>query len=271
VTQRDEAFEAMRRTEMNDWVGGADPALVGLFCDDILKRLSSIGPRSRVLDFGCGIGRVAVQLLSRDQPPRGYLGIDIMPSVIDFCRAEIQPRFPKTVFALAAGTNDHYDRRIDTSVIAQSPAELTTQYGGRFTHAFAFSVFTHLYAADFITALRFVGTLIRAGGEFLFTAFTLTAFARAMIAAGTTDFPLDRHEYREEGRVMIGDPTDPLAFIAYDPSLITAMVAEAGLIITKIEYGTWMGGRLGASLQDIYICRKPRRTRATGTKPQDSE
>jgi SAM-dependent methyltransferase len=259
----------MRRTEMNAWVGGADPELVGWSCDNLLQEISTIGPRSRVIDFGCGIGRVAAQLLSRDEPPRRYLGIDIMPAVIDFCRAELQPRFPGTAFELAAGANDHYDHRIDTRVVAQSTAALTATYGGRYTHAFAFSVFTHLYAADFVSALRFVGTLLRSGGEFLFTAFTLTDYARAMIAGGTTDFSLALHEYRDDGRVMVGDPADPLAFIAYDPALIAAMVAEAGLIITKIEYGTWMGGKLGSSLQDIYVCRKPRRAPVPGAAHQE--
>jgi SAM-dependent methyltransferase len=263
MTARDDAFAAIRRTEMNEWVGGGDPALVGLFSGDVLQRLSTIGPRSRVVDFGCGIGRVAVQLLSREQPPRGYLGIDIIPSAIDFCRAEIQPRFAGTAFELAAGDNDHYDRHIDRTGVARDTASLTAQYGDRFTHAFAFSVFTHLYAEDFVAALRFIAALIGAGGEFLFTAFTLTDFSRAMIATGQTEYPLGRHEFREDGRVMVGDPADPLAFIAYDRAMIEAMVWKAGLVITKVESGSWMGGRLGTSLQDVYVCRKPRRTRMT--------
>ena len=251
----------MRGTVMNAWVGGADPELVGFGCDDILRRLSSIGPRSRVVDFGCGIGRVGAYLLLQDERPRSYLGIDIMPSVIDFCRAEIEPRFTDTFFELAAGTNDHYDRHIGAGLPTKSTESLTAQYGDRFSHAFAFSVFTHLYAADFVEGLRFAGSLIRAGGELLFTAFTLTDFARAMIEAGTTDFPLERHEFRESGQIMVGDPADPLAFIAFDPALIAGMVASAGLIITKVEYGNWMGGKFSTSLQDVYVCRKPRRTR----------
>ena len=176
--------------------------------------MTSIGPRSRVIDFGCGIGRVAAHVLGREQPPRGFLGIDIMPAVIDFCRAELQPRFPQAVFELAAGTNDHYDRHIDTAIPARSTEALTAQYGTRFTHAYAFSVFTHLYADDFVAALRFVGSLLGSRGEFMFTAFTLTDYARERIADGSTEFPIDHHEYRENGRVLIGNPDDPLAFIA---------------------------------------------------------
>ncbi len=265
MSDLDAVFEAMRRTEMNDWVGGSDPHLVGLFCDHVLRRVSTIGPRSRVIDFGCGIGRVAAYVLAREQPPRGFLGIDIMPPVIEFCRAELQPHFPKAVFELAEGANDHYDRYIDDAIPARSLDALTAQYGTRFTHAYAFSVFTHLYAADFVAALRFVGSLLGTRGEFLFTAFTLTDFARQRIADRSTDFPVEQHEYLEGGRVLIGNPADPLAFIAYDRDLIEAMVAEAGLVLTKSEYGTWMGGKLGESFQDVYVCRKPFRPHGTTT------
>lgn len=269
MTSPDDVFEAMRRTALNDLVGGADPELVGSACDHLLARMTSIGPRARVVDFGCGIGRVGAKLMQRAAPPRGYLGIDVMPAVIDFCRTELQPRFADTAFELAATANDHYDRHIGSDERARSVAELSARYGSRFSHAYAFSVFTHLDAAGFLAALRFVATLIRARGEFLFTAFTLTDFSRARIAAGTTLFPLANHQFRDHDRVMVGDPSDPLAFIAYDRALIEKMVWEAGLVIAKIEYGTWMGGRLGESLQDLYVCHKPPRPVMNRAAPQD--
>ena len=85
----------------------------------------------------------------------------------------------------------------------------------------------------------------------------MTDFARRQIAAGTTDFPLDKGEYRDDGSSFVGNPADPLGFIAFDRARIERFVDEAGLVITKVEYGTWMGGRLGGTLQDVYVCRKP--------------
>jgi SAM-dependent methyltransferase len=254
--RHDDLFAAMRETEMNNWVGGSDPKLVGIFNDAFLSRMLTIGADSDVLDFGCGIGRVATAVLGRDARPASLVGIDIVPELVDFCRREITPRCPNTAFELVAGANDHYDRFIDAAIPAQTREGLIAQYGGRFTHAYAISVFTHLDVDHFTEELAFVQALLADRAEFLFTAFTLTPFSRRMIAAKRAEFPFTDNEYRDGGRIFVGDRTDPLSFIAYDRSLIDEFADSAGLVITKVEYGTWMGGSIGNTLQDLYVCRK---------------
>ena len=253
----DDLYATMRASPMNEWVGGADPKLAGQFGVMLLGRMLTIGWESTVLDFGCGIGRMAAALLARDFPPKRLVGFDIVPALVDFCRAEIAPRFPAAGFALIAGSNDHYDRFVEGDAVPRPRDELRAEFAGAFTHAYALSVFTHLYADDFIDELGFVRELLAPRGEFLFTAFTLTPFARRRIAAGTTDFPLAGGEFRDGGDCFVGNPADPLGFIAYDRTTIERFVDAAGLVITRVEYGTWMGGRLGGPLQDAYVCRRP--------------
>lgn len=57
----------------------ADPALTAI--------LPHIPPRARVLDVGCGNGRLAL-LLDRERPGAAYIGIDAVPELIEVARAQ---------------------------------------------------------------------------------------------------------------------------------------------------------------------------------------
>jgi SAM-dependent methyltransferase len=248
-------FEKMRSTEMNNWVGGSDPEAVGDASAEIVRRLMPVSSESRVLDLGCGIGRGMLSLL-RGGLPAQVVGMDIMPPVISFCQENIAPHFPQVSFDLIEGSNDHYDQFIDGA--ARKPLEqVKLEYKGIFNIAYAFSVFTHVDRKDFVDLLKLVETMLAPGGYFLFTCFTLNEFSRKMIDHRQTIFPLVDKVYVDGGDVLWGDKADPLAFIAFDKALIEAMAWEAGLAIMKVEYGCWMGGGIGSSLQDVVIVRKP--------------
>jgi SAM-dependent methyltransferase len=47
-----------------------------------------------VLDFGCGCGRIARQLIQQTPRPRRYLGIDIHEGMIQWCQKNLAPRAP---------------------------------------------------------------------------------------------------------------------------------------------------------------------------------
>lgn len=249
-------YDKLRASEMNNWVGGADPELVGDICTSILVRHVPIDSETRLLDFGCGIGRVMLAVLKQKPMVKAITGIDIVPKMVDFCRETIQSEFPNTNFELAADANDHYDRYKDGRP-PKSRAELTAAYGGQFDGAYAFSVFTHIDTGDFVSLLKFVGTMLKPGGRFFFTVFALTPYSRQMLKAGkaVSDFP--NSKFTDGGKVFIGNKADKLAFIAYDISKIEEMVWAAGLIPCAIEYGEWRGGKLTNSFQDVIVCRKP--------------
>lgn len=248
-------FEKMRATEMNGWVGGSDPEAVGDASAYIIQRLMPVSAESNVLDFGCGIGRGMVSLL-KDVVPARAVGMDIMPPVISFCQENIAPHFAQTRFELIEGSNDHYDQFIGGQV-RKPVSQVSEEYKDFFDAAYAFSVFTHIDRNDFVDLLKFVYGMLKPGGYFLFTCFTLTEFSRKMIEHRQAIFPLTDCCYVDEGQVFWGDKSDPLAFIAFDKMLLEAMAWEAGLSIMKVEYGCWMGGNIGASLHDLIVVRKP--------------
>ncbi len=248
-------YDLMRGTELNERVGGADPKLVGQFCFHNIQLHLPLAPHDRVLDFGCGIGRVLVQVANNLPPTAAVVGMDIMPEVIAFCREYIAPSFGHATFELIEGSNVHYNKYINGAAAMKKAAVVST-YGGQFSKAYAFSVFTHVDLADFSALLRFVGELLAPGGDFMFTCFLLTEYSRAAIKNKTVQFSFDQPRHEHAGNVFIGNPADRLAFIAFDLGLVEKLVFDAGLIISRVEYGAWRGCGFGSSLQDIVVVRK---------------
>jgi SAM-dependent methyltransferase len=249
-------YDRMRASEMNQWVGGADPEEVGDICAEILAQHVPFDPDARMLDFGCGIGRVMLAVL-KQQPEARITGFDIVPRMIAFCEETIGAAFPAVRFELLEGSNDHYEKFKDAAQ-PRSRAETSASYEAAFDAVYAFSVFTHIDKDDFPDLLKFVSGLLAPGGRFLFTAFILTPFSRATINLCWTLPELSKGVYEDGDEVFIAQAEDRLAFIAYDMERIERMIWTAGLIPCVVEYGNWRGGGLSDSYQDVIVCRKPR-------------
>lgn len=248
-------FDKMRDSKMNDWVGGSDPELVGRNQAAMIRSMINFDENSKVLDFGCGIGRTIAAICDGYRPAE-LLGLDIMPPVVEFCRKNVQPVVRNCSFETVVDYNDHYDH-LKGAGTSKTKSEILERYHGRFNVGYALSVFTHVAADDMVELLKFVSNLLEPGGQFLFTCFSLTPYSRYMIENAQSIFPLDQKSWRNDGGVLIGNVSDPLAFIAFDRCDIERMAWEAGLAVTKQEYGVWMGGQLGSWLQDAVVCRKP--------------
>lgn len=87
----------------------ADPALTAI--------LPYIPPRARVLDVGCGNGRLAL-LLDRERPGATYIGIDAVPELIEVARTQAEQLAHITAeFHIADVAQPHWSSVIGSSVI----------------------------------------------------------------------------------------------------------------------------------------------------------
>jgi SAM-dependent methyltransferase len=102
--------------------------------------------RARVLDFGCGWGRLT-RFLARDVDPGNLYGCDPVEEILDVCR---RTRVPGT-FA----RNDFLPERLP--------------FDGPFDLAFAFSVFTHLSEPAHERSLRALHAVMAPGGILVVT------------------------------------------------------------------------------------------------------
>jgi SAM-dependent methyltransferase len=101
---------------------------------------------SRVLDFGCGWGRLT-RFLARDVEPGNLYGCDPVEHILDVCR---RTRVPAT-FA----RSEFVPERVP--------------FDGPFDLAFAFSVFTHLSERAHEASLRTLHSALRPGGILVVT------------------------------------------------------------------------------------------------------
>jgi SAM-dependent methyltransferase len=132
-------------------------------------------PDSRLLDIGCGCGRVALHLL--DSPIAAYVGFDRHAGMIEWARSHIGAADDRFQF-------QHVDVRsgyeeVDSNVGTISAAEFVFPYDdGVFTGALAASVFTHM---DFPATRRYLTETARVlapGGRVLASYFPGEATGR---------------------------------------------------------------------------------------------
>jgi SAM-dependent methyltransferase len=232
------------------FVGGSDYRRTG---DEFLRyfvELARLQPDERVLDVGCGSGRMARPLTGYLRPRGSYDGFDIVPRGIDWAQRTISARFPHFRFQLADVRNDIYNP--DGLVPA---AEYRFPYADEtFDLVVLTSVFTHMRAAEVRHYLDEVARVLRPGGRCLITFFLLNDESRPALAAGASDFTF---RYGE-GIVRFDHPTKPEAAVAYEEDAVRAWFDAVGLSTEEpIRYGSWCRRPSSLSYQDILVASKP--------------
>jgi SAM-dependent methyltransferase len=214
-----------------------------------LQRHAQLQPHDRVLDVGCGIGRVALPLLHVVEPPGSYDGFDIVPHAIRWCTEHISANAPHFRFVLADVFNGDYNPRgREAAARYRFPYE-----SAAFDVVFATSVFTHMPAAEVGNYLREIARVLAPGGRCLITWFLLNDESRAMLQAGKA--VLDFRHPVEHGLSI--DARNPERAIAYDESFVTTLYEHCGLVLQRpLLPGQWCGRAAFVSGQDMCVAVK---------------
>lgn len=228
-------------------------AVGGAFRDtgrEFLPYFTGIGglqPHHRVLDVGCGVGRMAVPLMSYLDDRGRYDGFDVMEETVAWCQAEIATRDARFRFTRIDLHNETYNPggRVHS-------ADYTFPYpDASFDFVFLTSVFTHMLPADVRRYLREIARVLAPSGRCFSTFFLLTPESLALIRAGLS--PLFRFAYIHDG-FRSNHPTEPEQAIAFDESQVRAWYEDCGLSWLRAPvYGTWCTRLGGLSLQDIVV------------------
>ena len=213
-------------------------------------RLAQLKPHERVLDVGCGVGRMATALTRYLSSEASYEGFDIVPAGIAWCQQAISSRFPRFRFQHA----DLYNKGYNPGGVLKAVDYRFPYPNGAFDVVILTSVFTHMLPADVRRYLAEIRRVLSPGGRCLATFFILDAQARQLIQAGTVE-PSRRFSH-DLGGYWVMDPKVPEATLAYGEDAVRAMFQEAGLAIREpIHYGGWAGGSRGRTnhSQDIVV------------------
>ena len=201
--------------EMRRLVGPEDPAAY----DNPRRSLvySHLEPNvyARVLDFGCGCGRIARQLIQQVPRPERYLGIDLHRGMIAWCRANLESAAPGFEFRHHDVHTVSFNPGEDKPKTLPFPAEDRS-----FTLVNAWSVFTHLTESQAKHYLREVARVLEPGG-----------------VLNSTWFFFDKREYpmlTEIQNALYTNEYDLSASVIFDREWLRREARDAGLTIVQV-------------------------------------
>jgi SAM-dependent methyltransferase len=151
----------------------------------------------RVLDFGCGCGRIARQLALQEPRPERYLGLDVHQGMIDWCNSFLHPHLPNFKFS----HHDAYHPVFNPDKSKPRGLRFEVQ-DGSFTLALAWSVFTHLTQPQIEFYFAEIRRSLTPTGIFLSTWFLFDK----------RDFPM----LQSFQNAMYINPDDPTNAVIYD-------------------------------------------------------
>ena len=231
-------------------VGGGDFRKIGERYLSRFVKFGGLRPDERVLDIGCGVGRMAVPLTRYLNSEGSYEGFDIVPKEIEWCQRSITPRFPNFRFQVADLRNREYNPQgsADASVY-EFP------YGNAsFDFAILTSVFTHLLPEEINNYLDEISRVLRPGGRCFATFFLLNEESLRLIGEGRNTISFD-HNF---GSCRVRDKRTPETAVAYEEPYVRDLYELHGLRIEEpVRYGSWSGLQGGEGYyQDILIASK---------------
>lgn len=230
------------------FVGNGDFKKIGEEFLRYFMELGDLKPNERVLDVGCGIGRMSLPLTKYLNKRGSYEGFDIVADGITWCK-KISSKYPNFHFQLANVFNKNYNPNGKFRA-----AEYKFPYESEsFDFVFLTSVFTHILPQDMENYFCEISRVLKRSGRCLITFFLLNKKSLQLINArkSTLDF---KYEF---GKFRTIDANTPEAAVCYDEAFILGLYEKYGLKIKQpIRYGSWCGRSNFLSYQDIIIVSK---------------
>jgi len=203
-----------------------------------LKHLIELGglkPNEKILDVGCGTGRIAVPLTKYIDETGRYEGFDIVKEKINWCK-KISAKHPNFRFQHVDLFNKSYNPK---GKLKASKFKFPFQ-NDSFDFVLLHSVFTHMLPQDMENYLREIARVLKRGGRCFISFFLLNKESLQLINIGKSyekfkcDFGL------EKNRTISANT--PEAAVAYDEVFVLGLYEKYGLRITQpIRYGSWCG------------------------------
>lgn len=250
--------DALTPPRWMNFVGDGDFKQIGEEFFHYFVDLGHLKPNEKVLEVGCGIGRMAIPLMDYLTGGGSYDGFDIVPRGIHWCRKKITRRSPNFRFQLADIYNYGYN---PTGTLRA--AEYRFPYrDGSFDFVFLTSVFTHMLPPDMEHYLSEIHRVLRKGGRCFITFFLLNSESMALVeaAASAIDFKYEMEKYAGFAgccEYRISDPYVPEAAVAYPEAYIKSLFKKCGFELScPVRCGSWSGRESYLSFQDILMAVK---------------
>ncbi len=201
--------------EMRQLVGPTDEALFDNPSGDPILGVDEARFDS-VLDFGCGCGRLARQMLQQRTRPRRYIGFDLHFGMVDWCQKNLSSRAPNFTFHHHDVACAYFNPGPAKPDLLPMPAE-----DGQFSLVVASSVFTHTIQSHADFYLQEAARVLRADGELVATFFLFDKLY----------FPM-MQDFQNALYINLDDPWNAVIF---DRGWLEAGLRRLGLGIVSAE------------------------------------
>jgi SAM-dependent methyltransferase len=224
----------------------------------------SLSESSCVLDFGCGLGRLASAFAIANGAYGRYFGYEPETVALDWLKSQ----YSKNDFFRFGGSPLPQDMNYVTNLgnlgtAAKSfedrvgalpdPHVLANLLDGyKFDLQFSSSVFTHMWGADIVETIKSFRPIATRDAIFVNTWLIVDDFAQDALDSGAAD----RRLPIEVGGVLTYSHSNPLVCTAFRLGEVERIYAEAGHEIQEILYGSWSGRSNGVTYQDIVISKE---------------
>jgi SAM-dependent methyltransferase len=231
------------------FVGSGDYRKTGTEFFGYFKELGGLEPDDRVLDVGCGIGRMAVPLLDYLSEEGSYDGFDIVPLGIQWCTDNISCRREEFQFRLVDICNKEYNPNGQVSA-----SEFRFPYpDNRFDLVVLTSVFTHMLPDEVANYLAEIRRVMKPGSKCLISWFLLNDESEQGIRERRSSldftFPV--------GNCLSTNAETPEEAICYRQDDVLGLYEEVDLHIEPpVHLGSWCGREQHVSFQDICIAHR---------------
>ncbi|WP_312367820.1 class I SAM-dependent methyltransferase [Ensifer sp.] len=231
----------------NIFVGDGDFRAIGAEFLGHFVRLGGLRSSHRVLDIGCGIGRMAVPLTQYLDGEHGrYDGVDPVEGGIRWCKSAVAPHYPNFSFQHLDIAHDLYNPK---GAIKGRALKLPFA-DGQFDFIIMTSVVTHLPADEVMAYLREIVRVLRVGGRLFMSAFIVDDIA-AKNATGRRD-PRLGFARAGQGPCWFVPGQPPLAAVGFDDGFLDTAFDRTGLSVVLKSLGHWRAPG-GSHYQDILV------------------
>ena len=233
---------------LSNQYGGGSFSEIGLEFFGKLLNYCDLQRNARVLDVGCGIGRIALPLTAYLNEAGSYDGFDILDGV-EYCDRALSTNFKNFRFQKADIHSSFYNPQGRAQ-----PEDYIFPYGNEsFDLVLSTSVMTHLKPAAVRNYLSESSRVLDRDGYSFHTMFLLNTESKEMIEQKLDSYGFGYHV--ED--FLTNDPLHVESAIAINEDRIIQFHRDAGLEIEQIIYGNWCG-RTGPyrSHQDIVVAKR---------------
>lgn len=239
--------------EIRNWTGPFDDKEyyfnLGKEQSEKIIQWLSIKPDQKILDIGCGCGRIAIHFLNYLNEQGQYIGIDSNKRLLSYCADNISIINNNFQFKLIDAYNGVYsqdgklkckdiifpieDKSVDTVIM--------------------WSVFTHMYLVDIDAYLKEIHRVLKKGGLFISSFNLYNKFISNQIKMGKAYLDI---KYRIDEDSYSLDKETPENGFAHDEEMVKELYWRNGFLIREIKYGVWSSKEFAGEFHDCIIAQK---------------